>query len=117
MHTIIGKKVKVTVDRPLGSHHPKYPDIVYELNYGYVDGVIAPDGEAQDAYIIGEDKPIADFVGVVIAIIKRLDDVEDKWVISDGNTDYTKEEIARRVSFVERYFKTEIITGENYDKA
>ena len=48
---IIGSIVTVTVDRPLGSFHPKHNDIFYPINYGYVEGVKAPDGEWQDAYI------------------------------------------------------------------
>nr|WP_307998360.1 hypothetical protein [uncultured Merdimonas sp.] len=48
---MLGKIVKVTVDRPLGSCHPKHPDICYPVNYGYVKGVMAADGEEQDVYI------------------------------------------------------------------
>ena len=33
--------VTVTVDRPLGSSHPKYKDLYYPINYGYIKGVIA----------------------------------------------------------------------------
>ena len=48
---MIGKTVKVVVDRPLGTYHPKHKDIFYTVNYGYVEGVMAPDGEEQDVYI------------------------------------------------------------------
>ena len=60
---MIGKLVKVIVDRPLGSFHPKHKDIFYSVNYGYVPGVIASDGEEQDAYILGIDEPVAEFEG------------------------------------------------------
>lgn len=50
---MIGKVVKVIVDRPLGSYHPTHNDIYYPINYGYIEGIIAPDGEEQDAYILG----------------------------------------------------------------
>ena len=29
--------IKVVMDRPLGSSHPKYPDMIYSINYGYVE--------------------------------------------------------------------------------
>lgn len=29
---VIGSIVKVTVDRPLGSRHPRFPGMVYEVN-------------------------------------------------------------------------------------
>ncbi len=40
----IGKIVTVKVDRPLNSRHPKH-GFVYELNYGFIPGTMAPDGE------------------------------------------------------------------------
>ena len=105
---MMGKEVKVTVDRPLGTYHPKHKDIYYSVNYGYVKGVIAPDGEEQDAYILGVDEPIKEFVGKVIAIIHRFDDEEEKWVVAPEETTFSKDEIAQQVAFQERFFKTEI---------
>ena len=78
MKDIIGKKVHVIVDRPLGSVHPKHVDLSYPVNYGYIEGIIAGDGECQDCYILGENEPIKAFDGVVIGIIHRLNDIEDK---------------------------------------
>ena len=106
---MIGSTVKVIVDRPLGSFHPKHKDIYYPVNYGYVPGVIAPDGEEQDAYILGVNEPVAEFVGRVIAVIHRLDDVEDKWVVAPGNASFTAEEFMAQVAFQEQYFNTEIL--------
>lgn len=37
---MIGDIVKVTVDRPLGSYHPKHEDIYYPINYGYIEGIM-----------------------------------------------------------------------------
>ena len=33
---MIGSVVKVIVDRPLGTYHPKHKDIYYSVNYGYI---------------------------------------------------------------------------------
>ena len=104
------KKVKVKIDRPLHSMHPKHNDLVYELNYGYVEGVIAPDGEEQDCYVMGVDEPITEYEGYVIAVIKRFDDVEEKWVIA--NRDFSIEEIRNKTHFQEQYFKIKIIKME-----
>ena len=95
---LIGDIVKVTVDRPLGSFHPEHKDMYYPVNYGYIKGIIAPDGEEQDAYIIGEESPVEEFTGKVIAIIHRRDDVEEKWGLwmnkngLDEEIDYNKRE-------------------------
>lgn len=105
---MIGQTVKVTIDRPLGSFHPNHPDIYYPVNYGYVEGIIAPDGEEQDVYVLGVDEPLKEFIGRVIAIIHRFDDVEEKWVAAPENVTFTKEEIMEQVRFQERFFKSEV---------
>ena len=105
---MIGKVVKVTVDRPLGSYHPDYTDMYYPVNYGYIEGVYANDDEEQDAYILGVNEPVRYFEGRVIAIIHRLDDVEDKWVVVPEGVSFTKEEIMQQVFFQEQYFKSEV---------
>jgi len=104
----IGNIVKVIVDRPLGSYHPKHKDIYYPINYGFIEGIIAPDGEEQDAYILGVDVPVKEFVGKIIAIVHRYDDVEEKWVVAPENIFFTKDEIMEKVEFQEKYFKSEI---------
>ena len=106
---MIGDIVKVIVDRPLGSQHPQYKETYYPINYGFVEGIMAEDEEEQDAYILGVDVPVKEFVGKIIAIIHRYDDVEEKWVVVPLNKSYTKEEIKKQVEFQEKYFKSEII--------
>ena len=108
-NSVIGKTVTVTVDRPLGSYHPEHRDMYYPINYGFVEGIMAEDEEEQDAYILGVDVPVKEFVGKIIAIIHRDDDIEEKWVVVPLNKSYTKEEIKKQVEFQEKYFKSEII--------
>ena len=106
---MIGNIVKVIVDRPLGSVHPKHNDLIYTVNYGYIPEVFAPDGEEQDAYILGVNEPIDEFVGKVIAIIHRLNDIEDKWVVAPEGKSFTNKEIANLVAFQEKFFDIEIV--------
>ncbi len=105
---MIGKLVNVKIDRPLGTYHPAHKNIFYEVNYGYIEDVIAPDGEGQDCYVLGVDAPIEEFKGQVIAIIHRIDDIEDKWVVAPLGVTFTKEEILEKVNFQEKFFKVEI---------
>lgn len=105
---MIGDIVKVTVDRPLGSYHPEHKDMYYPINYGYIEGIMSPDKEEQDAYILGVDEPVKEFTGKIIAIIHRLDDVEEKWVVAPENLFFSKEEIIAQVLFQEKYFQWEI---------
>ena len=70
---------------------------------------MAEDEEEQDAYILGVDVPVKEFVGEIIAIIHRDDDIEEKWVVVPLNKSYTKQEIKKQVEFQEKYFKSGII--------
>ena len=105
---MIGSLVTVTVDRPLDSRHPKHGDIIYPVNYGYIKGITAPDGEEQDAYILGVHTAVKEFTGRVIAIIHRYDDIEEKWVVSPEGVNFSDEEITRQVHFQEQYFHSVI---------
>ncbi len=109
MNTVIGRTVTVTVDRPLGSYHPEHKDMYYPINYGYVEGIMAPDGEEQDAYILGVDEAVDKFTGTVIAVVHRNDDVEEKWVVAPVGMTFTKKEIGEQIHFQEQYFDSEII--------
>ncbi len=109
---MIGDIVKVIVDRPLGSQHPQYKETYYPINYGFIEGIMVEDEEEQDAYILGVDVPIKEFVGKIIAIIHRDNDIEEKWVVVPLNKSYTKEEIKKQVEFQEKYFKSKIIMQE-----
>jgi inorganic diphosphatase len=90
---IVGTIVKGTVDRSMGSNHPNYTEMIYPINYGYVDGVIGGDGKEQDAYILGVDKALKVFEGRVVAIYHRINDDEDKWIVVIGDKEYTDDEI------------------------
>lgn len=105
---MIGKIVNVKIDRPLGTYHPNHKNIFYEVNYGYIEDIIAPDGEGQDCYVLGVDTPVSEFEGQVIAIIHRIDDIEDKWVVAPLGVTFTKNEILEKVNFQEKFFKIEI---------
>lgn len=109
MYDLIGKIITVTVDRPLGSYHPKYTNIYYPVNYGYVEGIIAPDGEELDAYILGISYPVKKFVGKVIAVIIRKNDIENKLVVAPINKMFCKEEIIELTFFQEQYFDSQVI--------
>lgn len=98
------KRVTVKIDRPMGSFHPEHKDLFYPINYGYIEGLFAGDGEEQDAYILGIDEPVAEFSGKVIAVVHRTDDVEDKWIVAPDGATFTVDEIEKAVHFQEKYF-------------
>ena len=104
----LGKEIKIIIDRPLGSTHPKH-ELVYLVNYGYVPNTVSGDGEELDAYLLGVNKPVEEYTGKCIAIIHRIDDNDDKLVIVPNDVNYTDEEIDKLTEFQEKYFKHVII--------
>lgn len=105
----LNKEVKVIIDRPLNSFHPKH-GFKYETNYGFIEGIIAPDGEELDAYYLGINKAIKSAKGICIAIIHRIKDDDDKLIVVPQNKkDMTDEEISKVVNFQEKWFESKII--------
>ncbi len=41
---------EVVIDRPAGTAHPRYPDFIYPLDYGYLQGTSAGDGGGIDVW-------------------------------------------------------------------
>ena len=106
--SIIGKKIKVVIDRPLGSVHPNYPTMRYAVNYGYTTEFMAGDDDFQDVYVLGIKEPLNEFEGEVVGVVHRLNDNEDKWVVATSDFIVSKEEIFKNVQFQEKYFDVEI---------
>lgn len=104
----LGKEVKVVIDRPLGSRHPKH-GFVYEVNYGFIKGVKAPDGEDLDAYFLGINEPIKKQNGLCIAIAHRKDNDDDKLIVVLKGINLENEQIMELIDFQEKWFDTEII--------
>jgi inorganic pyrophosphatase len=57
----------LVIDRPKGSLHPRHPSLKYPLDYGYLEGTHAPDGDGIDAWIGSRSD------GSVTAIIVTID--------------------------------------------
>ena len=103
----LGKKVNVIIDRKLGSKHPKH-NFIYPVNYGYIPNTISGDGEELDAYILGVFEPVEQYEGNVIALIHRINDDDDKLIVSNNNI-YSDDAIRALTEFQEQYFESVII--------
>lgn len=105
----LGKVVKIKIDRPIGSKHPKH-EFIYEVNYGFVPETKAPDGEEIDAYVLGVNELVDEFTGKCIAVMHRKDDDDDKLVIvPEDAEEMSDEEILKAVNFQEKWFDSVVI--------
>jgi inorganic pyrophosphatase len=108
----LGQPVGVIIDRPLGSRHPRHPDLVYPLNYGFLPGTTSGDGMPVDAYPLGVDEAVNRAEGVIIAVVVRADGVEDKLAVAPAGELHTADQIMAQVRFQERFFDGSIVAAE-----
>ena len=106
----LGKTVTVSIDRPIGSRHPKHDDIIYPINYGYIPNVLGGDGEELDVYLLGVDAPVKEYTARIIGIVHRHNDAEDKLVAAPEGMSLTVREMTEAVRFQEQYYDSEIET-------
>ena len=106
IYNLLGKPVHVEIDRPIGHVHK---GMVYPVNYGYIPGLMAGEGEEQDAYVLGVNEPLSSFDGIVIGAVCRKDDVEDKLIVAPPGEEFHQGHIAEAVHFQEQYFDTFIL--------
>jgi F420 biosynthesis protein FbiB-like protein len=78
----------VVIDRPRGSAHPRYSDLVYPLDYGYLDGTTTVDGGGLDLFL-GSRAVDLDAVVLTVDLDKR--DAEIKLLL--GCTETEKQEV------------------------
>ncbi len=70
---------ELVIDRPRGTTHPRYPDVVYPLDYGYLTGVSGGDGDGLDVWR-GSLTP-SRLVGVVCTVDTLKNDAEVKLLV------------------------------------
>ncbi len=105
----LGKKVRLKFDQPVGSSYAPHKINSYPINYGYVPGVVAPDGDDLDAYLLNVHEPLYEAEGICIAIIHRLTDDDDKLIVVPEGIQLTDDEIIKQVSFQEHLYKGVVV--------
>jgi inorganic pyrophosphatase len=72
---------KIVIDRPRDSAHPRHPDIIYPMDYGYLDNTSAGDGDGIDVWI-GSLPGQGTLVGAIATVDLFKRDVELKLLIN-----------------------------------
>ena len=106
--TYMGEEIDVVIDRPKGSRHPIYRHMVYPVHYGFVPETVTQNGQPQEVYLLGVTEPVEHLRARVIGIIHRENDVADKLVAAPEGVRLHQGEIAERVYFQEKYYKTSV---------
>ncbi|MBP2652017.1 MAG: hypothetical protein H6Q74_2842 [Firmicutes bacterium] len=82
---------KVVIDRPIGAENPRYPDVIYPVDYGYLDGTSSMDGGGIEVWLGAKGEKRVDAVICVIDLTKM--DSEIKLLL--GCTEEEREVIYR----------------------
>jgi inorganic pyrophosphatase len=70
---------RLVIDRPKGSHHPRYPDLIYPVDYGYLDGTTTVDGGGLDVW--AGTLPEKSLTALVLTVDLHKRDVEVKLLL------------------------------------
>ena len=79
---------EIIIDRPKGSAHPRFPDFIYRVDYGYLRDTASMDGAGIDVWV-GSGKKTLDAIMCIVDLMKR--DSEIKILI--GCTEEEKMEV------------------------
>ena len=79
---------EIVIDRPKGSAHPRFPDFIYRVDYGYLRNTFSMDGAGIDVWV-GSGQKTVDAIMCIIDLMKR--DSEIKILI--GCTEAEKMEV------------------------
>ena len=67
---------KIVIDRPKGSLHPRYPDIVYDLDYGYIENTASMDGDGIDVWCGSLANTKCDAIICTVDLMKRDSEIK-----------------------------------------
>ncbi len=70
----------IKIDRPRGSRHPRYPELIYPLDYGYLEGTLAQDGGGVDLFLGSRPEQTLEAVALSVDLDKK--DAEIKLLIA-----------------------------------
>ena len=98
-------KSEIIIDRPKGTAHPKYPDFIYKVNYGYLKDTASMYGAGIYVWVGPNGKNI-DAIMCIVDLMKRDSEIkiligcteEEKAVIYEthNETQYMKGILIRR---------------------
>ena len=102
---VLVKGSEIVIDRPRGTAHPKYPDFVYKVDYGYLKDTSSMDGAGIDVWVGSGGKQV-DAVICIVDLMKRDSEIkiligcteEEKQLVYEAHneTQYMKGIMIRR---------------------
>jgi inorganic pyrophosphatase len=67
---------EIIIDRPKGTKHPKYNDMVYEIDYGYIKNTKSMDGGGIDVFVGSDNNKNIDTIVCIIDLLKKDSEIK-----------------------------------------
>jgi inorganic pyrophosphatase len=78
----------ITIDRPKDSAHPRYPEMIYPLDYGYLENTTSSDGDGIDVWLGSTNTKI--LTGILCTFDKLKRDAEVKFLLGCSPTNISQ---------------------------
>ncbi len=75
----------LVIDRPKGSRHPRYSEMIYPFDYGYLEGTSAADGAGIDVWRGTVEK--YSVTGIICSVDLKKNDTEIKILLGCNQKD------------------------------
>lgn len=66
---------EIVINRPKGTAHPKYPDFIYRVDYGYLKNTSSMDGAGIDVWVGSNEKKI-DAIVCTVDLLKKDSEIK-----------------------------------------
>ena len=66
---------EIVIDRPRGSAHPRFPNFIYKVDYGYLKDTASMDGGGIDVWVGSGDKKI-DAIMCIVDLRKKDSEIK-----------------------------------------
>jgi inorganic pyrophosphatase len=66
----------ITIDRPKGTKHPKYPDFVYVVDYGFINNTRSMDNNDIDVFVGEGDSNFINGIFCTIDMLKNDSEIK-----------------------------------------
>jgi inorganic pyrophosphatase len=67
---------RIIIDRPRGTTHPRYPDSIYPIDYGYLERTTGGDGYGIDIWVGSQPERTVQAIIVTIDLLKANSEIK-----------------------------------------
>jgi inorganic pyrophosphatase len=96
----------IVIDRPKGTAHPRFPDFIYKIDYGYLENTSSMDQGGIDVWVGTDSRKQIDAIMCIVDLMKRDSEIkiligcteEEKEIVyqTHNETEYMKGILIRR---------------------